>query len=250
MAERISEMKQLDTAEVAGRINWSINNDEPFSLVRIGDGEARLIGYPEYCSWQDLSWSLNYWYGPYKPTKEDALMLKADLIMACKNADVLGLPSVEQTGKNKFYKMLYHLVRVHSLAQHDTCHCGVHRWLLSEGYLHDILFNLPMITLVTCRNVNRIFLDDLNIDIVRWIDVPVEAQTGTPTRRHYPDRHVEVVRELADAFGIVLVGAGPNGKVYCDTAKAAGAVALDIGSVFDFWAGVPSRSYIAQELDK
>ena len=244
-------MTYLDTETVAERIQRAINADEPFSLIRLGDGEARLLGYPEYCSWRDLSTSLAYWYGPFAPGKDDVMQLKMDLIAACRNADVLGLPSEAQVGKNKFYKLLYHLVGVHGLARGDTCHCGVHRWLLSEGYLFDILKGLPFVTLITCRDVSRMFLDELDVGVVRRIDVPVEAQTGTPKRRHYPDRHVEIVKELAVwASGVVLVGAGPNGKVYCDAAKDAGAIALDLGSLFDIWARVPSRSYIREELER
>ena len=244
-------MSYLDTATVAERIQKAVNEDEPFSLIRLGDGEARLLGYPEYCSWRDLSTSLTYWYGPFAPGKDDVMMLKMALVDACRNADILGLPSETQVGKNKFYKLLYHLVNVHGLARADTCHCGVHRWLLSEGHLFNILNGLPIVTLVTCRNVGRMFLEELDVGAVRWIRIPREAQTGDPEGVHYPDRHIEVVRELGDEPGsVVLVGAGPNGKVYCDVAKDAGATTLDLGSVFDFWARVPSRSYIRQELER
>ena len=244
-------MTYLDTATVAERIQRTINADEPFSLIRLGDGEARLLGYPEYCSWRDLSTSLDYWYGPFAPGKDDVMQLKMDLIAACRNADILGLPSEAQVGKNKFYKLLYHLVGVHGLARGDTCHCGVHRWLLSEGYLFNLLRKWSDVTLVTCRDVGRMFLDELDVGAVRWIRIPREAQTGRPEGVHYPDRHIEVVRELGDAPGsLVLVGAGPNGKVYCDAAKDAGATALDLGSLFDIWARVPSRSYIREELER
>jgi hypothetical protein len=48
---------------------------------------------------------------------------------------------------------------------------------------------------------------------------------------------LEAVRP-GDAF---LVGAGVLGKIYCDEIKARGGVALDIGSILDSWANIPSR---------
>ena len=38
-----------------------------------------------------------------------------------------------------------------------------------------------------------------------------------------------------------LVGAGVLGKIYCDRIKARGGVALDVGSILDSWAMIPSR---------
>ena len=39
-----------------------------------------------------------------------------------------------------------------------------------------------------------------------------------------------------------LVGVGVLGKVYCDRIKGKGGVAIDIGSILDSWAMVPSRT--------
>jgi len=242
-------MTHLDTQGVYAKIAQAIEERQPFSLIRLGDGEARLIGYPSYISFPDLNQSLKYWYGTMKPDRDGISRLRAELITACQGADVLGLPSTEQQSRNKFYKLMHHLAMVEGLARGDTCHCGVHRWLYSEGLLYSLLRALSSVTLITCRDVRDIFKNDLLIEEVRWIRVPQEAQMGQPSEQHYPNAHSRILRELDVGPGdVVLVGAGPNGKCYCNAAKRDGAVALDIGSIFDLLAGVPSRSYIRVEL--
>jgi len=239
----------LTTDGVYRAVKEAIEGRQPFSLVRLGDGEARLIGYPEHVSRCDLNTSLVYWYGPMKLDGDQVMRLRAELITAVENADVVGLPSREQQDKNPFYRLMMFLTMKHGLARNDTCHCGVHRWLYAEGLLYDLLRGLSRLTVITCRDVREVLWNDLLIADVRWIAVPEEANTGTPTEQHYPDAHSRVLRELDVGPGdVVLAGAGPNGKCYCDAAKRDGAVALDLGSLFDLWAKVPSRSYIQQEL--
>jgi hypothetical protein len=56
----------------------------------------------------------------------------------------------------------------------------------------------------------------------------------------------ETVAQLdADLSGrMVIVGAGYAGKVIVHEAKKRGAVALDLGSVLDYWIGASTRSYL------
>jgi len=42
----------------------------------------------------------------------------------------------------------------------------------------------------------------------------------------------------------VLIGAGYPGKILVDVARARGGVALDLGSIFDYWLGLRTRSYL------
>lgn len=66
---------------------------------------------------------------------------------------------------------------------------------------------------------------------------------GSVSQPHWPNGFNEVMEQLeavrpGDAF---LVGAGVLGKIYCDRIKTRGGVALDIGSILDSWANIPSR---------
>src|SRR6202012_356360 len=61
-----------------------------------------------------------------------------------------------------------------------------------------------------------------------------------------PEVMNETIAQLpADLHGrLVIVGAGYAGKVIVQEAKARGAVALDLGSVLDYWIGISTRSYL------
>jgi hypothetical protein len=77
--------------------------------------------------------------------------------------------------------------------------------------------------------------------------IPVERQykvDGEDMRdQHYPDVY-ERIKDALNPAGpchLYLVGAGLLGKEYCSIIKSRGGFALDIGSVFDYWANVPTR---------
>ena len=232
--------------DVAHTIEDVIENKQPFSLVRLGDGEARLIGYPEYVPRAELDLSLHYWYGALKPNRYQVLQLRAELKAAVANADLVGLPSRAQEAKNVRYKLLNFLVRRYSLLTGNTCHCGIHRTMQEAGQWAALLNGLERVTVITCRDVGDKVANRFNISYVNWIAVPEEAHVREPKERHYPDRHNAIVSALNPLPGeVFLVGAGPNGKVYCDEIKQRGGIGLDLGSVFDGFAGIASRSYIA-----
>ena len=77
--------------------------------------------------------------------------------------------------------------------------------------------------------------------------IPVERQyeltTDARSDQHYPD----VYGRIKDALRpdgpchLYLIGAGLLAKEYCSVVKSRGGFALDIGSVFDYWANVPTR---------
>jgi hypothetical protein len=56
----------------------------------------------------------------------------------------------------------------------------------------------------------------------------------------------EVAENLGDLprNRLVLVGAGYLGKWLVDVSRARGGVALDVGSIFDYWMGLKTRSYL------
>jgi hypothetical protein len=60
----------------------------------------------------------------------------------------------------------------------------------------------------------------------------------------------EMIYEVADRLGdlprgkLVIVGAGYLGKWLTGLAKARGGVALDLGSIVDYWVGIRTRSYV------
>jgi hypothetical protein len=77
-----------------------------------------------------------------------------------------------------------------------------------------------------------------------FITVPVQGFVPSSlTESHYSGSFAKVADRLRrDLRGtLVLVGAGLCGKIYCNVAKMNGAVAVDLGSVFDVLAGLATR---------
>ena len=240
----------ISAVDVATIIRQHIDARAPFSLIRLGDGEARLLGFPTFVTRNTLNDSLLYWYGRADMSDLYIRTLAHEIMKAVQNCDILGLPNKDR-GKAEdgiLFKMRPHLVGKEA----QVAGCGVHRALYTEGLLTPLLQDLNRISLITCRDVTRGIARKFHVKHVRWITVPPEAQLAEikPAQEHYPTRHYEVLLEIDPEPGeVFLVGAGPNGKVYCGKVKEKGGIAIDLGSVFDGWAGVRSRSYIAQSSE-
>ena len=241
----------LNVEAVQKLIQLHISGKVPFSLIRLGDGEARLIGYPRVIDAREMRRSLAYWYGPFVPTHDEVLALKEEVIQAARNADVLGLPEERRAQKYHLCALMLRLVSRYELGQNWQCGSDVHRELVTTGSLGELIGGQARVSVITCRNVVQGLKHLYNIGEVAWYQVPSEAQATMPRKRHYPDQHDRLLKILRCEPGeIFLIGAGPNGKVYCNRVKQLGGIALDIGSVFDGWAGIASRSYLHREAEK
>ena len=66
----------------------------------------------------------------------------------------------------------------------------------------------------------------------------------------FPEALDDTLAQLPDdlAGRIVIVGAGYAGKIVVAEAARRGAVALDLGSVLDYWLGIATRSYQSASL--
>jgi hypothetical protein len=73
-----------------------------------------------------------------------------------------------------------------------------------------------------------------------------EMEHRTLSDEEIPPRSLDrALEELADwpKQRLVLIGAGYAGKIMVAEAKQRGGVALDLGSIFDHWLGLHTRSY-------
>jgi hypothetical protein len=114
--------------------------------------------------------------------------------------------------------------------------------------LPRLLYRRSNVTLVTCHAQLASALENfLELKNVRTLLIPPERGringAGLMIGDHYMD-HFERINKLLkqDPGSIVLVAAGFFGKIYCATAKSASSVALDIGSLADYWVGMNTRS--------
>jgi hypothetical protein len=234
--------RHADVLEVVLWLERRLAEGGPFALIRLGDGEGRLLGYPELVDKTELDTSLQFWFGrtDFDPVALEALAV--ELRAATLAADVLALPRAAQLQVPEWRAVLAPVERFGLLAHRplltDT---AIHRYLQIGLFYRELLEGLPFCGLIGCR--------DLAAQITRVFQIPRVAQYLVPGENkfpgprgceHYPARFLELRETLSVPFpgAVFLVGAGALGKIYCHWIKQRGGVALDIGSICDAWAGV------------
>jgi len=250
-----------------------LTQDKPLSLIRLGDGEANAFQQESpFASHfeSDAAEREIVWWG--RTLDASARRQLADAIQtAALRADVLGFPTREwflrdirldggaplsATRSGRGLLTILHLVeqewRCGSLS--DKALVSAHlpqdleRWNL-YGELFD---GIGHVVLVSCHPglpevmQSRFGVNTINHvlmapgDSMREIQKLVLADTEMP-----PRRIAGALENLGDAprRRLVLVGAGYAGKCIVHAARERGGVALDLGSVLDYWLGIATRSY-------
>jgi len=240
-------------------IEEALINKKAFSLVRVGDGEGNILGFGDISPPKDIEDILDIWFG-FQIQDEAVALIRDGLTRAIENADVLGIPGRKrsiltnpfcrvQTGILSAYSY-FHRSGLPKPGQHLT-NADIHIQLDGNRQLEKMLRMVARVTLITCRTELRDHLCKQypNLDTVNILEVPAEHRFGMKPLycNHYPDRfnEIKLIISSSDFQGeLVLVAAGVLGKIYCLWIKEAGGIAIDIGSIADKLAGVPSRPYI------
>lgn len=249
---------------------------EAFSFVRIGDGEAACLPYEPHLAWLargDAKEREKIWWG--KTLKSDQRKLMARRVFnATWSADCIGVPTVARflrearlgeddcfdrnlTGRG-LRAILYAMERYPSYRGAAApppifTSCHLHQELAHWDLYGDLLRGVREIAIVSCHPGLAEFMERrFDASVGRNILLPPDRVSGpalarrTSETRALPDMIEDVALELAGVppGSLVLVGAGYPGKWLVDVARAGGSVALDVGSVFDYWLGLPTRSYL------
>ena len=253
------EARYLPIDELFHRLRDAIASNTPFSAIRLGDGEGRIMGYPDYVLRFQVSEIWEYWFGHTRFSTKDVAELQAGLRAACQTADVIGVPQTMPNPACDFG-------RVRALLAHEgycppttpLTHAGFHLRLHHYGYYVALLSGLPRIGVIGPRDLTSVLPERLGVGEVEWLPVPpemkhsnleaaekdtlIQADTHRTIRFHEIVEH-ELPQLLARHPGlVVLVGAGILGKMYCGKIKALGGIAIDVGSAMDLWAGLQTRT--------
>lgn len=276
------DFQLLDDAETFARVRSAIEEREPFSLIRLGDGEAVVLSYDDDMWLQDIAYLHGHW-GAERVSLRAIAEVRSGLEEAIKGADIIGVRDdivgvrapddlLEQSGPDlrrivcsqfrirpdeienlsnigaRRVALLHRaLSRISWSDDQEFCSAWIHWELLASGALAEILDGVSEVGLVTASRelehmVSRRF--DVRTSVVLVPDKHVESpQPGV----HVPDRYRTIRPELSFPAGtLVLVGAGIPGKVYCEWLKQAGCIAIDVGAVFDAWLGKASRPRVLE----
>lgn len=221
-----------------------------FSFVRFNHCEPRVMGYGGFFYDKDVDVTFKIQWGHSDVTLQDRFHLAGLMAVALNSADVIGLPTLKRRIENDLHILensCFTQLRDRRLIQPGAKFIDVntHFQLGMSPEFFDVIANADRVVLITGREVEEKLKKRTGRDKVIVIKLPAEAaHTSEKTTRHFPDAFESIqekIRELVQPGDLVLVGGGILGKHYCSMCRKKGAVALDIGSLFDAWEGLTTR---------
>ncbi|HVV64363.1 MAG TPA: tetratricopeptide repeat protein, partial [Rhizomicrobium sp.] len=244
----------------------------PWSFIRVNDGEANALPYEprlEAHREADAAEREHVWWGRTLPA-EERRSLDARVLSAMRAADCLGAPTLARVlrevrldrpddfSRGRTRRGLRAALKAideggaldgagarmltSALLQFD-----LERW----GLYEELFRGADGMILVSCHA-------RLAAAMSARFGVAVERSILTPPRhaslsafgmemgpKILPQVLDSVIAELDGDLGgrMVVVGAGYAGKCVVEAARQRGAVALDLGSILDYWVGSATRSY-------
>lgn len=247
-----------------------------FSFIRVGDGESSCLSYEPHLAdfvQADAADRERAWWGTELDASE-RLKISRQIASAIWNADCVGIPTVSRILRDiklsendqleggrpgrglrsvvhTFENMDRFRPRYSTSQRFTSCH--VHQDLLRWDIYPELFDRSGEIVLISCHpGLPDVLERRYGARIAASIIVP-PRHASIPLLRERPATSAPlpvVIEDVSEQLGelprnrLVLVGAGYLGKSLVDLAKNRGGVALDLGSVFDHWVGINTRSYL------
>jgi len=257
---------------------------EPFSYLRLGDGEGLLLSTEAHSITQE---DYNYFETHFGSGCRiaDIIEIKNLLEIAALDADLLGIrddvwladPGVDQLCQDEpnFYQRYKMSLPLRSCENNIADHplrrlFGLQKWIAANepfeklvtsqwvhydlalmGFWRDILslkaeFSLITASRTLAENVRKVV--PANIEVYCVPEKSVDRHRHPlDFRKYYPDSYNEVADLLlsrSQKGKLFLVGAGLVGKSFCSIVKRNGGIALDLGALLDAWDGRPTRPLV------
>jgi hypothetical protein len=256
-----------EAAQTARTLCEQIDARQPFSLIRLGDGEGALLApttYSDASAFSELldanrSEFLDLWFGQHASEALGQVdFLTTMLRQAIANATFLALPDDGwirrelSLASNRGLPSILAARLAASFAR-DAIRLPhyINRALNDHGVLRTVLSKREQCYVISPHpGLAAKIAARFDVRTVEEIVVPIRQAdlayvSAVNTRRHFPDVFLEVVERIKRSAqdSLFLVGAGPLGKLYCEAVRDAGGYAIDIGSVMDDLAVVRSRFF-------
>lgn len=253
----------LDTPGVIAAIRAAISDRRPFSLIRLGDGEARFLAHCDPDLRGRLSPAQIEVLGdvPFRNWFRQAIAeadpievsrLAAATITAVEQADILGVSTDERlTTDNSHFGYFGHLeglidniVRTEARMRLTDAliHIDLHR---ASPFYRDVLAGLDFLGVISPHAGLAKRLGELHgIPYLAEFVLPGVSPLSTEqfarhTRPQFPDIYHELCRNMrvTRPGAVFLVAGGQLTTIYCNIIRQLGGIGLDVGCVFDGWIG-------------
>lgn len=262
-----ADLTETGAERAAAMAIKALRDGSPFSLVRIGDGEGNILGAldPDHANARHFSTRaiLEVMFGTPGFSTYEVEVMAREMAAAVLSADVLGvsdhvridrLQQLRQSPDGRAdirgYMGSYEsILQVSSLLARASYRPPfvvsnhVHRYMMSA--LPEIIAAARDVTLIGPYDLRGAFAQAFGRPSTRICRIPNQASSSPGEgSKWYPKHYTFLLERLQIApGGLFLISAGVLGKALCAAVKAAGGIALDIGSAMDVWHGKPVRKY-------
>ncbi|WP_419874299.1 GT-D fold domain-containing glycosyltransferase [Candidatus Pristimantibacillus sp. PTI5] len=219
----------LNWEKVLHKIKHALDHRQPFSIVRIGDGENIVMAQRSVWRMSTVlkePWAIRANRGE-KGVRLPNLTLRNQMIRSIKMADIVGIlpPGDRRTYAPRRLKrpLTNKIFRHYKLKPRYTCDAVVNRFLAGRKEFWDVLRGrrVLIITRQAERLKRSLQRDPYRMDIAGTIAFSNNKQMGSALKKAY---------EMRDQFDIALISCGVNTVVLApEIARLTGKVAMDFG---------------------
>lgn len=244
MVETALDWPRVGLLPVVRAAQAALAQGRGFALVRLGDGEGAMLSHDAPHMGEEVEFCLHIWFGDQAISEDDRRAMARGLERAMREANVLGIPRRAQLQvATRYHEVFANLERVLGPRRPAMGDMALHFYLQWSGALGALVRDARRLVLIGCRDVAGQFAAYFDMPVVQWLLRGEARFPGSVDEPHWPTGYARMMARI-EGLGpgdLVLVGAGVLGKAYVAGAARRGAVALDMGSVFDGWAGIISR---------
>lgn len=221
-------------------IKQKLETNEPFSLLRYGDGEGLFAFLSQEFGGKYSHAAMKHW--GEVPRNIFRMEIARNLKISYRKCDVAGLPYGFEGFLWKYALNSY----IKLLAKTLTCNANIHISMYKNGWLADLIYGRPVFY-VSCRNVDDMLME-LGAKCVDKIIISAQYkfEATKPVVPFYREtKLVEAKIKNKKLKGtLCFLAAGVAGKQLGIAMQKQGGIVVDIGSVFDLLAGVKSRGWM------
>jgi hypothetical protein len=273
----------VQETEVEERIAEALSIEEPFLLLRMGDGEGSVLrpSIEDECKYNllyrdNLEEFTEFWFNERSIaidprfaeviTEFNGVPFEADVIGTF---HIAGIDNEYNIGSRRgiawavnTLRVLLNIARLYPLKAPRIMvgDPNIHYNLFASGALDRLLADRPRVGLISCHpGLASALKQKYNIGEMEYIKIPAEQVHADVVGEdaaegiHWPNRYHEVRSIIAGKKYngyLFLVAAGMLGKIYARDLKRAGAVVLDIGSIADALVGKNTRTFPQNVKDR
>lgn len=247
-------------------INEVARKNAVFNHIRLGDGEAKILGYPKYVSRGILDTQLKIWFGNRSFSEAEIHSIRTNLIQAIQKCSVVGLPTAHRINnglKNGPQSLDARMCTVLYLSLTDekiefeskAVDASSHFWLQSSKSIKNIIANKRVLFISKSSDIGDRFVTAGLIEDYEVLVTPAETWSRTsPSSTHYPEVFERIVGHIQNCpinCNIAIIGAGPLGKIYSNLLKEKLVSSVDMGSIIDAWTDtIPDKRVSLKKNEK